>query len=191
MRSAASKASLLLIIPLTLLACATFVRAETNQDEMHATIMAALLSDPRTSTVSPSDLQALVNILAEQATAQGLNAQDVKWQVAAAAATFGDEGTGQSGTCTGIFPALCPFSDAFGFTGGDIAIPLILFGSTGLLLFILYEVIKHHRKKLDGEKGVQQQMPVSTAVPSTPVTPPAPPSQQTPPASPPTPGVAQ
>ena len=150
---ASLKSTALLLIAIGLLACATLVHAQANQDELHATIMAALLSDPRTATVPPAQLQALVNALSEQAASQGLLPQEIKWQVAAAAETFGQNGASQGGQCGGLFPSLCAFSEAFGFTGADASTPIILFVTSVLLLFLLYEIIKHHRMKLDAKKA--------------------------------------
>lgn len=165
MRVTLSSAALL-VLSMGVLICANFVHAEMTQDQMHATIMAALLSDPRTSSVPPAQLQALVNVLAEEASTQGLNAQDIKWQTAAVAASFGDAREQKQAQCMGIFPGLCPFSDAFGFTGNDAAVPLILFGTSGLLLFLLYEIIRHHRKKLDAEKMISSQSGESASTPA-------------------------
>ena len=134
--------------------CAPIALAQSApQDEMHATIWAALLSDPRTANIPPAQMQALVNALADQAQVQGISAQEIKWRPAVGE-TFGSNELPVEESCSAAFSALCPFSAAFGFVGTDPTTPAVLFVTAGLLLLLIRRIIKHHRAMLDKQKMV-------------------------------------
>lgn len=152
MRLESFRPYLLLLATALLLASPVAAKAQSSQDEIHATIMAALLTDPRTATIPPAQLMALVNALSDQAQAQGITAQEIKWRPAVGE-TFVPASAMNEETCGGPFSALCPFSEAFGFAGRDPSTPAVLFVTAGLLLLIIRRVIKHHRMMLDKQKA--------------------------------------
>jgi len=139
----------LIAFSIVLLFSSPVLVAAQAQDELHATIMAALLADPRTGTIPPAQLQALVNALADQAQTQGITAQEIKWR-SAVNESFVPVAPQES--CSSAFAAFCPFSEAFGFVGNDATTPAVLFVTAALLLLIIRRVIKHHRKMLDAQK---------------------------------------
>lgn len=108
-------------------------------DEMHATIMAQLMRDPRTANIPPEQLKLLVDALANQAQSQEVTVTDLRWQPAVS--TIGAEQTQVSADvgarCVGGFSALCVMSEGFGFVGPDITIPLFFLVVSGLLILIL------------------------------------------------------
>lgn len=60
---------------ITLFAVPFFALAQTNDDALRAAIRADIMSDPRSSEMSPTELNALVNALAVQAEDQGVAAE--------------------------------------------------------------------------------------------------------------------
>lgn len=108
-------------------------------DELHATIMAQLLRDPRTANIPPEQLKLLVDALASQAQSQEVTVTDLRWQPPAS--TIGGElsqdETSIGADCAGGFSALCVMSEGFGFVGPDITIPLFFLVISGLLILIL------------------------------------------------------
>lgn len=138
------------------------VAAQTQtqtQDELHATIMAAVLSDPRTANLPPAQLQALVNALAAKAKTQGVTSQDIAWrpQVPTTIAPAQAQSTASTSTnsvCDPAFLSLCDMSAAFGFLGNDYSIPVVLFITAGLLYIIVRRLHLHHHE----EAQVQTQM---------------------------------
>jgi hypothetical protein len=121
----------------TILLVAVFLRPSAAgaqadaQSELKATIRAELLSDPRTSGLSETDLNAMVEALTQEAQKQGLTSQDITWRPAntAAAATPSD-------TCGNIPAPLCALNRSFGFAGSDSRIPVWLGIIAALLVLI-------------------------------------------------------
>ena len=124
--------------------------AQAQQDELHAAIWASLLSDPRTATIPPAEMQQLVDALADKAKAQNMSAADILTQQNTIEGTNLQTGSlAQQPACTqGIMGYLCHFNQVFGFSGTNYAIPLMLLITSGLLIVIIWEMILHHRKKI-------------------------------------------
>jgi hypothetical protein len=115
--------------------------AQTTPD-LSATIRAELLSDPRTSSLSAAQLDAMVSLLTQQAQAQGITAEDITWRPQ----TFSNADVAPVAapeSCAGNFT--CVMDEAFGFIGPDILIPFALGAASMGLIWILAEMI--HRKK--------------------------------------------
>ena len=130
--------SLFALLPLTIHAQAT------SSSELSATIRAQLLSDPRSATLSQAQLDAMVDILSEEAQKQGLSAEDIMWHPnppAGGWANTTDTSAGMS--CDGSFT--CIIDEAFGFVGPDTTIPFFLGMSSMGLIWILAEMLHRHR----------------------------------------------
>lgn len=139
LRAASALAVALLVLPL-----AVFAEVQP-QDEMHATIMAQLLQDPRTANIPPEQLQQLIDALARQADVQKVTIGDLQWQphpstISGAA----DVGMKADTSCASGFSALCVLSEGFGFAGSDPTIPLYFLVTSGLLILILARLRRHH-----------------------------------------------
>jgi hypothetical protein len=125
-----------------------FARAQAKAPDaaLRATVRAELLSDPRTASLSQAQLDAMVNILTQQAQQQGLTAHDITWHPQTQSATqFGASG-GTGVTLCGSTPAFsCIFDLAFGFLGLDVTIPFALGVASMGLVWVLAEMI--HRRR--------------------------------------------
>jgi hypothetical protein len=113
-----------------------------TSSELSATIRAELLSDPRTSSLSSAQLDAMVSLLTQQAAAQGVTAHDIQWRPQ----TFSNSGATpavQQESCAGNFT--CVLDEAFGFIGPDTLIPFSLGLASMGLIWIIAEMI--HRRK--------------------------------------------
>lgn len=130
-----------------LLACMPMVlhAQTTTSNELSATIRAQLLSDPRTSTLSEAQLNAMVDLLSQEAQKQGLTAKDVVWRPNPPAIGDGTTSATPSSlfSCDGSFT--CLVDEAFGFVGPDTSIPFLLGMSSMGLIWILAEMLHRHR----------------------------------------------
>ncbi|MBV9191270.1 MAG: hypothetical protein JOZ85_12350 [Betaproteobacteria bacterium] len=111
------------------------------QSDLKATIRAELLKDPRSAQMSPAQLDAMVELLANGAQKQGITAYDITWRPnGEKAASL--EANPECGSMPGF---LCTLNKAFGFDGSNVYIPLGLLITSGLLAFLLIELLHHHR----------------------------------------------
>lgn len=121
-----------------------FALAQASDSELQMTIRAALASDPRTNAMSPEALDALAAQLAEGAADRGMTPQDITWKPIESAPAAASEQLGCS-----IFPQyFCTISDSFGFMGNDPTIPVWLFATALMFLFVVGEMRYLHRKHL-------------------------------------------
>jgi len=120
------------------------VNAQNTQSDLRATIRAELLSDPRTSSLSEAQIDALVNLLANEAEKQGITSQDIQWRPQSSERFVATESAApQAPECAGGF--LCTMTEAFGFIGADTTIPFTLGAASMGLVWILAEMI--HRRR--------------------------------------------
>ena len=135
-------------VSIIILLLAPLALSAQTEGELQATIRAAILSDPRTATMSEAEVDAMVAALAQEASAQGMTSQDILWQPQ-------EEGAaGQTVSC-GI---LCMLTNAFGFDGSDVTIPIALGICAALLLFVIGSLLHHHY----GRHPVVGALPSST-----------------------------
>lgn len=149
-------------LSLPLLACAqaaTTTATSSASSALSSTIRAELLSDPRTASLSQTQLDAMVAVLTAQAQSQGVTASEIGWhpqdyllpQAASAPA---------APACTAGF--LCLMDEAYGFIGPAAFIAILLGLFAIALIWILAEMIHYHRF------GVHGSLP-STSPPTPPV----------------------
>lgn len=120
------------------------VYAQNTQSELRATIRAELMSDPRTSSLSEAQIDALVGLLADEAEKQGITSQDIQWRPQSTERFVAVESAApQAPECMGGF--LCAMTEAFGFVGADTTIPFTLGAASMGLVWILAEMI--HRRR--------------------------------------------
>ena len=118
--------------------------AQNTSSDLRATISAELLSDPRTSSLSQAQIDALVSLLAQEAEKQGITSQDIQWRPQSTERFIAtDSAAPQAPECAGGF--LCTMSEAFGFVGADTTIPFTLGAASMGLVWILAEMI--HRRR--------------------------------------------
>ncbi|MDP2648457.1 MAG: hypothetical protein Q8P19_01000 [bacterium] len=134
------------------------VSAQAAGEQLRATIRAELLSDPRTSALSPAQLGAMVELLAQSAEREGISSSDITYRPQSlenipVSPTFAD-------VCGNTPAALCVFGVAFGFLGPTYVIPFTLGAASMGLVWILAEMI--HRRRHPAFYGGSQD----TAAPS-------------------------
>jgi len=126
--------------------------AQSSQDDLHNTIQNSVLADPRAANIPPDQLQGLVDALVAEAQAQHMTSADILYrpQQAAAGSTFTGGQTQESTACaTGLQGYLCQFNRVFGFEGNNYEIPIFLLVTTAFLIAVIWELIVHHRKKME------------------------------------------
>jgi len=135
---------LFILLPL-LVSVPFFVSAQNASSDLRATIRAELLSDPRTSSLSEAQIDALVGLLADEAEKQGITSQDIQWRPESSERFVATESAApqEAAECGGGF--LCTMSEAFGFVGADTTIPFTLGAASMALVWLLAEMM--HRRR--------------------------------------------
>ena len=133
------------IILCALFSAAGFVHAASDT-QLSSMIRAQLLSDPRTSSLSSAELNAMVELLTNAAQKEGLSASDIEWHPASGAQAEGTEGA--TPACEGIPTLSCMFDEAFGFVGPDTTIPFILGVASMGLVWVCAEMLHRRRHPL-------------------------------------------
>ncbi len=124
------------------------VSAQTTQTDLRNAIQASILSDPRSQSIPPAQMQALVDALTQQAQAQHMSASDILWQPKTAEAATLGSGPGATVCPSGWQGYACAFNQVFGFEGNNYEIPIFLLVTSLLLIAVLWEVHQHHKKAL-------------------------------------------
>ncbi|QQG38147.1 MAG: hypothetical protein HYS26_01160 [Candidatus Kaiserbacteria bacterium] len=134
----------LVFLALTLLVSfASFAYAQTDE-ELRSTVRAAILSDPRSASMSEAEIDAMVEALSGQAAEQGVTASDITWQPQQS--EFPATSKGEPTSCA--YPTLlCSLNEAFGLSGSSILLPTALGVVSALLLAVVAMMIEHHRKE--------------------------------------------
>lgn len=133
-------------LPITLLfALPLAVHAQDMQasDEMKAAVMAQLLHDPRTAQLPPEQLQQLVDSLAQQAQAQNISLEDLRFQPGGFATPAAADTPAPQPVCAGDFFG-CGMSYALGFIGDNPTLPLYFLVTSGLLILLIVRMKRHH-----------------------------------------------
>lgn len=122
------------LITLLMLSMPLFVRAQAN--DLQTSIRTALLRDPRTASLTASQVDAMVQLLAGEATARGITAQDVDWRPRTTETAFVSTEEGIS-SCGSLPRVLCTLNTAFGFSGSDPTIAVGLGITSGILVLLI------------------------------------------------------
>lgn len=135
----------MLATALMLLACAMPAIVFAQAQDIHTTIRAVLQSDPRTSALTEQEVEAIVAALEDAATERGIEANDILWRPEAdyGASLITSVETVPS-DCSAN-DALCALNAAFGFSGSDRTIPILLGFSSAALLILIAVLIEIHR----------------------------------------------
>ena len=125
--------------------------AQEGTSDLRATIRAALLSDPRSASLSEAEMEAMVSALADEAERQGVTSSDIVWRPQSAESS----GPWDPSACGNPSGFLCAISTAFGFAGPDSIIAAGLGILAAVLLFVVGSLIEIHRRRR-ASGGVQQ-----------------------------------
>jgi hypothetical protein len=128
-----------------------FAHADTAADvkstnDLHAAIQSSVLADPRSASLSPSQLGSLVAALTDAAQQRGLSAQDVLYHPGQKVITP-QSASAPVSLCDGI---ICSMSDAFGFSGASGILLFLTVLLSGLLILIIGNKIHRTHEVLSG-----------------------------------------
>jgi hypothetical protein len=113
----------------------------SSQDQLRATIQAAITADPRSASMTQAQISAMVDALTVQANKQNVTASDIVWRPQA----LGPEVLiPVAPACWGFPTFFCTLDDAFGFSGTDQTIPLSLFAASAAFILVL-GLMREHR----------------------------------------------
>lgn len=124
-------AALLLALFLSVAVLPLFVHA---QADLQTSVRNALLRDPRTASLSASQVDAMVQVLVDEAASRGITSYDIDWQPRRETTFVATEPVV---ACGGIPAPLCALNTAFGFDGSDPTIAIGLGITSGILLVII------------------------------------------------------
>jgi len=116
------------------------------QQDLNMTIRSAILADPRASSMTPAQIDALVTALAKQAQTQGVTAHDIAWRPQVAGPSQFASASGAD-TCGSVPAFVCSLNQLLGFAGSNWWPPLALFTTLLLLVLITAVLIEHARKR--------------------------------------------
>jgi hypothetical protein len=132
-----------------LLPFAAGAQTSSPQDDLHAAIWASVLADPRAANIPPAQMTVLVDDLAMQAHAQHMTAADILSRPKEVNTLSASAASGATPACgAGFSGYLCAVNQSFGFGGDDMLVPVLLFGSSGLLLVVIRRMRINHRAQL-------------------------------------------
>lgn len=132
--------------------------AQEGDPALRETIRSAILSDPRSASMTPTEVDAMVAALTRQAESVGMTAEDIVWRPVEEQSGSA-QGNAQGTPCEGF---LCSLNNAFGFDGSDYTIPVMLGASALMLIFIIAAILEYrhiHRKKLANPSEARQPPP--------------------------------
>jgi hypothetical protein len=123
--------ALTVLIVLSLAVPSVHAQTAAGSADLSATIRAAILKDPRARSLSPDQINTIVNALTSQAKSSGLSAQSIAWRP-------GELPTSGESLliCTNEPQSLCAFERMFGISNPDAATPVI-----GLVLLTLVVIV--------------------------------------------------
>ncbi len=146
-------AGVLILFVLALLSAVPFL-AHAQSSDLQTTIRAALLSDPRTSGLTATQIDAMVSVLTQEAQKRGLSSHDIQWRPQAQQ-TFSDVSGEGSQSCGNTPSFLCALNTAFGFNGSDPTIALGLGATSAILLLIIGLMLETKRRAGQAVLGSQ------------------------------------
>lgn len=112
--------------------------SSAGEDELNATIRAAIMGDSRSSEMTEAEIETMVLLLASEAQKQGVTSADITWRP-------GDNAETKAAGACGTMPEwMCRLTEAFGFSGSDLVIPIGLGASAAFLLFVLGMMLHRH-----------------------------------------------
>lgn len=141
MRRAVQTLSLLILVALPL---AVYAQSAPASDEMKTAVLTQLLHDPRTAQMPPAQLQQLVDALAQQAAAQNITPDDLRFQPSGFGEVPVTSAPRATVLCDGNFFGGCTVSNALGFIGDNPTLPLYFLVTSGLLVLLIVRMKRHH-----------------------------------------------
>jgi hypothetical protein len=130
--------ALLLLTPL-------FIHAQINPSadsaQLRATIRSAILQDPRSASIPSAQLDVMVDALVTRAQGQGITSQSLAYVPGAIPRQ--PLASNDALPCDGISPALCPLAYAMGYNNPDKSVPIGLWITSGILIWVISRMRKH------------------------------------------------
>jgi hypothetical protein len=141
-----------LVLAMMLIAAPWYARAQSDtslRGDMNATVKSAILSDPRSQSLSSEEINVIALALTQQAQAQGMTQHDLLWRPALAHTVAPlDEAAYTGNDCGKVPTVLCGVNRSLGLPGSDMTIVVML---SVLLVLILaatagYLELQHRNK---------------------------------------------
>lgn len=130
------------------------VPAFAQETELSKAIRTSLLADPRSQNLSEEELASMVEALTAAAMEQKLTAEDIAWRPEEPES---ETASVPIDTCGNLPKFLCMLNESFGFSSGNLMIPILLFVSSLALLFVLGLMTKMHRHEVS--PGISNNQP--------------------------------
>jgi len=108
------------------------------QQDLRATIEAAIRSDPRSAGMSNEQIDALIDGLTEESVRRGVSQEDILWR------PQGEMASSSVHVACVIPQIFCSINHAFGFDGSDYTIPIWLGAIALMLIFLIAGLLEHH-----------------------------------------------
>lgn len=148
--------SIFVLVVVVSLAIPYLGSAQESVSDLRSTIRGALLSDPRTASLSSEQLDTMVDILAQEAVAQGMTSKDIQWRPERTDRFVASESVEPAASpCGGSY--LCTMTEAWGFFDPSMIIPFALGASAMGLVWSIAEII--HRRKYPARVSQPVQYP--------------------------------
>ena len=148
-------ALLLAVLLLASVALPYAAHAQESTDDLRSAIQSELASDPRTSGFSQTQLDAIVDVLVEEALKNSLTPGDITWrpQDADSFVVLNSPSDGAMTTSSVCDSAglPCLFNEAFGLVGPDTTIPFVLGASSMGLIWIFAEMLHKRRMRVQSD----------------------------------------
>ena len=140
--------TVLTLVFLAALTANTFAQTAPADNEMQAAVRMLLLADPRAAGLPQAQLDEMVNALAKAAEKKGLTASEITWHPQPVSNFSQSASIGEIEHCDQD-SILCMINEAFGFTGSDARIPVLLGICSAALVLVLGAMLEiRHRNRV-------------------------------------------
>ncbi|MBI5004084.1 hypothetical protein HZC00_03250 [Candidatus Kaiserbacteria bacterium] len=139
------------VLALLLITTPLYLNAQSDlslRGDLNSTIKNALLSDPRSQSLSQEELDTLSITLTKNAQTQGMTAHDILWRPTLAHTVTVDEIAGPGSNCGNIPTFLCGVNRSLGLAGSDVTIMVLLGVFVAIILAVTagYFELQHRNK---------------------------------------------
>ena len=116
----------------------------TSSTELRAIIRAAILKDPRAAGLQSQEIDAMVEALTVRAQTQGVTPQDLTYVPGTVSPDWVPPESSTKAGCADTSSPLCALGYAMGFGNPDKRIPIGLWLTSGVLIFVIWRMQKLH-----------------------------------------------
>ncbi len=129
------------------------VHAHAEDEDLHTSIRSALLSDPRTASLSAAEIDLMVDTLSEEALKQGITPGAIEWR------PYTESPRAEALACGALPDFLCALNTAFGFDGSDPTIAIGLGITSAILIVVIGLMLEMKRRAAVAASAHAPQIP--------------------------------